>query len=464
MREEWRAEQQAATRDAHEHWTHRQTLAERLRAHMHRGDTLRVDVAGECVIGNVEEVGDDLLGLRTPVGRIDIHLTPTIPFRFEIVEAARQGGHRGSGAAAGAFRYALMARERDTTVRLGMLAEPAGLEGRLEVGADHVVVTTPHGSTWGVPISSVAWIGSARRRTGETPQSRPVSCALTSQRTRGGPVVLGSRGGLREAAASEVTPRDTVELRRRCDVHRCLRTDFRCARERTAERHADVEQGAHVAVATEAARDEAGMHGVGRDTRAVEPPGELTREEQVHELRASVGAEASVATRRLEVGEVESAARESMRFRRHDHDARRRARLHAVAEQTSEEERAEVVRLELCLVTVLGDAALVQHQARVVHEDVEAVVLVEESLREVTHRPERGQVERSDLGRGARPRSDPVARGGAALRITGGDHDVRTASGESDRRLETDAGVAAGDERDLSVEIRAVQLIHADAG
>ena len=69
MREAWRAEQEAAARDARESWTHRQTVTDRLRAHMHRGDTLTVTVAGHRLIGTVEEVGDDLLALRTPSGR-----------------------------------------------------------------------------------------------------------------------------------------------------------------------------------------------------------------------------------------------------------------------------------------------------------------------------------------------------------------------------------------------------------
>jgi hypothetical protein len=158
MREEWRAEQEAATRDAHEDWTHRQSLTDRLRTHMHRGDTLLVAVAGERVIGHVEEVGDDLLALRTPAGRIDVHVAATVPLWFEVTEAAQQGGHRGSVTAERRFRQALIGRERDAEVRLGTLGEPTGLEGRLEVGADHVVVTTRNGNAYVVPISGVAWI------------------------------------------------------------------------------------------------------------------------------------------------------------------------------------------------------------------------------------------------------------------------------------------------------------------
>ena len=46
MRAAWREEQEAATRDAAEDWHHRQTLVDRLRAHMHRGDGVTVTVLG----------------------------------------------------------------------------------------------------------------------------------------------------------------------------------------------------------------------------------------------------------------------------------------------------------------------------------------------------------------------------------------------------------------------------------
>jgi hypothetical protein len=157
MRAAWRAEQEAATRDARADWTHRLTLVDRLRAHMHRGDTLVVAVAGHGVTGSVEEVGDDLLALMSPGGRVDIHLAPTIPMTFE-VSAAREGGHRGSDAAGGRFRHALIAREQDRRVRLGTVLQPEGLEGELRVSADHVAITTQAGREVVVPISGVAWV------------------------------------------------------------------------------------------------------------------------------------------------------------------------------------------------------------------------------------------------------------------------------------------------------------------
>jgi hypothetical protein len=161
MREAWRAEQEAAARDARESWTHRQTVTDRLRAHMHRGDTLTVTVAGHRLIGTVEEVGDDLLALRTPSGRVDVHLAATIWFQIDVAAPARSGGHRGANAAGGRFRYALVGRERDPRVRVGTLAEPAGIDGTLEVGADHVVVMTATGRTLMVPMTAVTWVSPA---------------------------------------------------------------------------------------------------------------------------------------------------------------------------------------------------------------------------------------------------------------------------------------------------------------
>jgi hypothetical protein len=157
MRAEWRAEQEAATRDAVEDWALRQTLEDRLRAHMHRGDDVAITVVGHRIAGTAEEVGPDLLALRTQAGRVDVHLTATIPFWFEVATRATEGGHRGSDAAGGRFRAALMMRGTDARVALGTRDHPDGIDGSLVVGADHVVLTRA-GSEIVVPIADVAWV------------------------------------------------------------------------------------------------------------------------------------------------------------------------------------------------------------------------------------------------------------------------------------------------------------------
>jgi hypothetical protein len=159
MRAAWRAEEEAATRDAAEHWQHNLALADRMRAYMHHGDAVAVVVAGRRLTGLVEEVGADLLALRTASGRVELHLTATIPLEVTVSAPARAGGDRGTDAG-GSFRGALLARERDARVLLGTLADPDGRAGALTVAADHVVLHTGDAEI-AVPLASIAWISPA---------------------------------------------------------------------------------------------------------------------------------------------------------------------------------------------------------------------------------------------------------------------------------------------------------------
>jgi hypothetical protein len=160
MRAAWREEQEAATRDAHRDWEHRLTLVDRLRAHMHRGDVVRVTVAGHQLAGPLEEVGADLVALRTPSGRVDVQLAPCIPLLFEVVEVPATHGHRGTDVAGGRFRHALIVRE-DDHIRLGTLDAPDGLDGTITVGSDHVVLRGDSGATRVYALTAVAWIAAA---------------------------------------------------------------------------------------------------------------------------------------------------------------------------------------------------------------------------------------------------------------------------------------------------------------
>lgn len=163
MREEWRAEQEAATRDAAADWQHRRTLADLLTEHMHRGDRLAFHVAGWRVTGVPEEIGFDLLALRTLFGRVDIHLSPGVPMRFEVFEKATEGGARGVDVAGGSFRRALELREGAGDATIGTVFDPDGTDGTLRVGADFVTVVARMGAETTVPISYVSWV-SARRQ------------------------------------------------------------------------------------------------------------------------------------------------------------------------------------------------------------------------------------------------------------------------------------------------------------
>jgi hypothetical protein len=163
MREEWRSEQEAATKDAAEAWAHRQTLQDRFRAHMHRGDRIALTIGGQRIAGIPDEVGDDLLAVRNLGGRIDIHLAATAPFWYELHEKASEGGHRGSDAAAGRFMNALLAREQEDLVTVGTVFDPDGIDGKLVVGADHVAIVARGGKETVVPLSQVTWIAPTRQ-------------------------------------------------------------------------------------------------------------------------------------------------------------------------------------------------------------------------------------------------------------------------------------------------------------
>jgi hypothetical protein len=162
MRDEWRTEQEAATQDAAEAFQHRRSLSDLLTEHMHRGDRLALTVAGYRITGSVEEVGPDLVALRTLFGRVDVHRSPTIPLYFEVFERATEGGSRGSDAAGGSFHRALELREREEDCTVGTLFDADGYDGKIRVGADFVTIVARAGAETTIPIPLVSWI-SARR-------------------------------------------------------------------------------------------------------------------------------------------------------------------------------------------------------------------------------------------------------------------------------------------------------------
>jgi hypothetical protein len=162
MREEWRAEQEAAAADAAEQWRHRRTLADRVTEHMHAGDRLAIMVAGYRITGIPEETGPDLLALRTIFGRVDVHVAPGIPMTYEVYERSASTGGRGNAMAGGQFRNALLHHEHDTEATLGLLTEPDGIDGRLEVGVDHVKVIARAGAETVVTFDTITWVGPRR--------------------------------------------------------------------------------------------------------------------------------------------------------------------------------------------------------------------------------------------------------------------------------------------------------------
>src|SRR4051794_18168967 len=114
-----------------------------------------------------------------------------------------------------------------------------------------------------------------------------------------------------------------------------------------------------------------------------------------------------------------------------------------------------MIDLELRLVPVDGLDPLVQHEAGVVEEDVEAVVLRGERAGELANRGERREIDRHglDASAGVGSRLDLGDRARGLIRVARRDDDVRTLARDPDRGFLSDAAVAAGDDRDLAREV-----------
>ena len=160
MRSEWAAEQQDATSDAMEQHQRGQGFRDWLTSAMHAGDRLAVTVVDQRFTGTVEEIGDDLLGLRPIFGRVDIHLAPGIPMHIELVDHPPSGGHRGNTDTS--FAAAMAARDPEADMSLGTLFHPEGLDGVITAGRDFVISKARAGAVTVVPLAQVAWVSNRR--------------------------------------------------------------------------------------------------------------------------------------------------------------------------------------------------------------------------------------------------------------------------------------------------------------
>ena len=156
MRAEWREEQASATADAAAQLRHSRGLTDWLRDRMHAGDRVGVVLAGKTFTGLVEEVGDDLLGLRCGSDLVEIHVCASVPISFELVEHATKGGTR--GAYGRNFRDALLNRDGRAGMRVGTRQDPDGIDGTLLLGADFVSVAGSAGVETIVPIAQISWV------------------------------------------------------------------------------------------------------------------------------------------------------------------------------------------------------------------------------------------------------------------------------------------------------------------
>ena len=157
MREEWRAEQEAASADALEAWRHERSWRDIAIESVHRGDPVVVTLANVRFFGMVEAVGPDLLAVRSVSGRVDIHVCEGVPLVLQIGERVKEGGARES-VSQGDFRSALLAREQAREVTLGSPLYEEPVDGRLVVGADHVCLIGRGGAETYFPFWSVSYV------------------------------------------------------------------------------------------------------------------------------------------------------------------------------------------------------------------------------------------------------------------------------------------------------------------
>jgi hypothetical protein len=160
MREQWRAETDAATADAAAQWRHSRTLVDWLTERMHAGDRIQVAIGDQRFMGTVEEAGADLVAIMAVFGRVDIHVMPSLPLFIEIHDKASAGGERAMTNRT--FRAALLARDGRDDLTVGTVHDPEGLDGALYVGSDFVSVVAKLGRETVVPLDSVTWVSPRR--------------------------------------------------------------------------------------------------------------------------------------------------------------------------------------------------------------------------------------------------------------------------------------------------------------
>ncbi len=157
VRAEWRADEEEWTRAALERWRHNRSLLDVLRECMHRGDTITVCPGSVTFTGRVAAVGDDLLALAAPDGRVDVHCHADAPLVVRIAERARTGGTRGD--AVTTFRARLLELEMaDGEVEIGTRSAGDVVRGRLTVGRDHVIVQDREGGEAVITLAALAWV------------------------------------------------------------------------------------------------------------------------------------------------------------------------------------------------------------------------------------------------------------------------------------------------------------------
>ena len=153
---EWRADAEAAEREAARAARRRRSVADVARIHMARGDEVVLALPGRRFAGAVRAAAGDLVALDTPTGRVDVRVTGPVTLT---VTRASAGAGREPRAGAGSFLARLRELEMEARpVRLGLSGHAEELSGRLAVAADdHVVLDTGEGEVV-VALAGLLWV------------------------------------------------------------------------------------------------------------------------------------------------------------------------------------------------------------------------------------------------------------------------------------------------------------------
>ncbi len=152
---EWRDEREQAARDAAVMRRHGLDVRERLRDAMARGDRIWLQSAATRCTGEVIEVDDDLVSLRTAGSRIDVRIDAVPQLSFGLVEMAAGAG-RTPPLRSGGFRGRLLAAEDSGAQYVVQVRDAGALEGRVLVGRDHVDVVSSDGTTTTVTVAMIS--------------------------------------------------------------------------------------------------------------------------------------------------------------------------------------------------------------------------------------------------------------------------------------------------------------------
>lgn len=153
MRAEWQAEETELTRAAFEQWRHGRSLVDLVSECAARGDVVHYTAATATFRGPVVEVGPDRFTIAAGPGPVDVHLGADLVLGIDRAANAEIGDTPGIGIG---LRARLLEHETaGATVVIG--AAGTEVRGRLQVAADHVVVTQADLERV-VPIDAIAWV------------------------------------------------------------------------------------------------------------------------------------------------------------------------------------------------------------------------------------------------------------------------------------------------------------------